>query len=161
MSMYGLWLHDHNLMSFPAGINTVCVCVCACVFMCVCVCVCVCARAPVCTCMHIDAHKLSTLNHHQPLPLLLYSLPFTSTKRPSSDLSDHRLHHRGDRLPAGGVRRLRQHHEGQPHQPTARGGLTHHAAAGHLRHRLLHQLRHHHGAQPHVREGGHLDHRHG
>lgn len=66
------------------------------------------------------------------------------------DLIDHCLHHRGDRVPPGRVRSLRQHHEGQSHRSPAGGGALNHATAGHLGHRILHQLCHHHDSQPHV-----------
>ena len=66
------------------------------------------------------------------------------------DLIDHCLHHWGDSVPPGGVCSLRQHHEGQPHLSPGGGGALNHATVGHLCHRLLHQLCHHHDSQPYV-----------
>ena len=66
------------------------------------------------------------------------------------DLIDHCLHHWGDSVPPGGIRSLRQHHEGQSHHPPAGGRPPHYTTVGHICHRLLHQLCHHHDPQPYV-----------
>lgn len=78
----------------------------------------------------------------------------------SPAVHDHGLHHRRHSVQASGVRCLREHHQ-RPHEQDPAGGQVHHAPAGHVRHRLLHQLHPHPDAQLLLREGGRLDHRSG